>query len=69
MINFSNEKISSVDLRGELIKSLNVNKSIRDFKNILFNYPQNVDDWHEYEDENLRRYAINWLKKRGIELE
>lgn len=69
MLNFSNEKISSSDLRGELIKSLNVSKSIRDFKNILFKHPQNLDDWHEYEEEKLREYATNWLIGRGIELE
>ncbi|KZL92183.1 UPF0158 family protein [Clostridium magnum] len=69
MVNFSNEKVSSADLRAELIKSLNINKSIRDFKNILFRYPQNLDAWQEYEEAKLREYTINWLRDRGIELE
>jgi len=68
MVNFSNEKVSSVDLRAKLIKTLNLSQSKRDFKNILFKYPQNLDDWQEYEEKKLREYAINWLKGRGIEL-
>jgi Uncharacterised protein family (UPF0158). len=69
MLNFSNEKVSSAELRGELIKSLNINKSVRDFKNILFRYPQNLDTWQQYEEEKLREYAVSWLRDRGIELE
>lgn len=69
MVNFSNEKVSSADLRAKLIKVINVTKSIRDFKNVLFKHPQNLDDWHEYEEECLKKYAIKWLERRGIELE
>jgi Uncharacterised protein family (UPF0158). len=69
MVNFSKEKVSSVDLRAKLIKVLNVTKSARDFKNVLFKYPRNLDDWHEYEEKCLRKYAIKWLESRGIELE
>lgn len=69
MLNFSNEKIFSEELRGELIRTLNGSKPMRGFKNIIFKYPENLDIWQEYEEEKLREYAINWLRKRGIELE
>lgn len=68
MINYSNEKVSSVDLRAKLIKALNLSGSIRDFKSILFKYPENLEDWQEYEEEKLKEYAIKWLNGRGIEL-
>jgi hypothetical protein len=69
MLNFSNEKIFSEDLRGELIRTLNGSQSMRGFKNIIFKHPENLDDWQEYEEEKLKEYAINWLRNRGIELE
>ena len=69
MLNFSNEKVCSEDLRGKLIRALNGSQPMRGFKNIIFKYPESLDDWQEYEEENLKKYAINWLTKRGIELE
>lgn len=69
MLNFSNEKVFSEDLRGKLIRALNGSQPMRGFKNIIFKYPESLDDWQEYEEEKLKEYAINWLKHRGIELE
>lgn len=69
MLNFSNERVLLEDLRGELIRALNSSQPMRGFKNIIFKYPESLDAWQEYEEEKLNKYAINWLKGRGIELE
>lgn len=69
MAGFSKEKVSSEELSGELINALNSSQPMRGFKNIIFENPEILEDWEEYEDQKLKEYAINWLKSIGIETE
>lgn len=68
MVDFSKEKVNSEVLKKRLLDALNNSQSIRNFKNIIYQYQEELDKWQDYEDEKLKEYVVNWLKNRGISL-
>ncbi len=69
MLEFSEEKVLTENLKNMLLKALNNTQPMRNFKNIIFQHQEELDKWQDYEEEKMNEYAVNWLKNIGIELE
>ncbi len=68
MVDFAKEKVSSEELKEKLLDALNNGQSIRNFKNIIYQYEEELDNWQDYEYEKLKEYVVIWLNNIGINL-
>jgi len=53
-------------LRDALEKAISGRKPFRRFKDVLNNYPKERQAWHEFQNEQRRQWARDWLFERGI---
>lgn len=65
---FINEKVTSELLQRRLQKALGEINIMRNFKNVLSDYPEELDMWYDFEEEKGKEYVEEWLAERGIEI-
>ena len=68
MSDFTKEKVTSKDIKDRLIKALDSDNPMRNFKNIIFENLEVEEKWDVYEEEKLEEYAITWLSTIGIQI-
>jgi hypothetical protein len=68
MKEYVNSIISNSDLKLELHKALNSEEPIKNFKHILMDKENEIDEWYEYEDNCIDEFVRAWLKSNDIEL-
>jgi hypothetical protein len=56
-------------IRERLFDALDRRRPFRAFKDALEAFPEVRERWFEFEEESLRRYALEWLQSEGIEAE
>lgn len=66
MSDFTNEKVTSRDIKDLLSKALDSDNPMRNFKNIIFENIEEEEKWDVYEEEKLEEYAVKWLNAIGI---
>lgn len=69
MVQFSEYEVESEILGEKLLDALNGRNPMRNFKNVICQYPEELDKWYAYEDQKAKEYVIDWLRGEGIELE
>jgi hypothetical protein len=65
---FIKERITSELLQRRLQKALSEVNTMRNFKNVLSDYPEELDLWYDFEEEKGKEYVEEWLMERGIEV-
>lgn len=63
---FINVRVSSELLQRRLRKALGEINIMRNFKNVLSDYPEELDIWYDFEEEKGKEYVVDWLRERGI---
>jgi hypothetical protein len=61
MSDFANREVASEHIKDILIKALDSDNPMRNFKNIIFQNPKEEERWDVYEEKRLEEYAIRWL--------
>lgn len=59
--------VKDSDLFKELHKALNSKEPIKNFKHILMDIENKIEEWYKYEDECIKEFVTEWLKSKGIE--
>lgn len=62
------ENIDSDSLKDKLTTTLNEEVPMRSFKNVLCDYPDELDLWYSYEEQKGKEYVIDWLRERNIQI-
>lgn len=68
MASFANEDVVSKDIEIKLKEALNSNTAFRSFKSVLFEHHDELDKWHDYEDDKLKEYVTSWLLNNNIRI-
>lgn len=66
MEQFISEEIQSNLLREKLLSALNANHPMRNFKDALGEFPEELEKWYDFEEKKGKEYVIGWLYDRGI---
>ncbi|MFL0267382.1 UPF0158 family protein [Candidatus Clostridium radicumherbarum] len=66
--NFVEHNIASEDLKNKLLNVLYEENPLRSFKNVLSDYPEEIDQWYDYEEQKGKEYVIDWLRERNIQI-
>jgi len=66
---FVYEKIQDTQIAEKFNQVLERKKPFRNFKDLLFDYPDLQKQWFTYHREHLKNKTINWLCLNNIELE
>jgi len=53
-------------LQEQLEIAISGRKPFRRFKDVLLNYPQERQAWFDFQEEQQRRWARDWLADHGI---
>jgi hypothetical protein len=61
------ETVTSKGLREKLAIALDGKGAFRRFRNVLNDYPSELERWYTFKDDRMREEAIGWLKDHGIE--
>ncbi len=69
METFVYEKIQETKIAEKFNQVLERKKPFRNFKDLLFDYPDLREQWFAYYREHLKNETINWLCTSNIELE
>lgn len=65
---FIEEKITDESLKSKLTSTLNEEDPMRSFKNVLCDYPEELEQWYDYEEQKGKEYVIDWLRERKIQI-
>lgn len=65
---FIYEKIHDITIAEKFNQALERKKPFRNFKDLLFDYPNLREQWFAYHLEHLKNETINWLCNNNIEL-
>jgi hypothetical protein len=68
MIEFM-KTVTSTELRGRLNTALTGRKPFRAFKDVLYDFPENRENWFKFERESHRNEIVKWLLEQNITLE
>jgi hypothetical protein len=68
METFVYEKIQDNKIAEKFNQALERKKPFRNFKDLLFDYPNLREQWFTYHHEHLKNETINWLCTNNIEL-
>jgi hypothetical protein len=68
METFVYEKIHDTKIAEKFNQTLERKKPFRNFKDLLFDYPNLLKQWFTYHREHLKNETINWLFNSNIEL-
>jgi hypothetical protein len=69
MLQFTEEAVNDLSIKERLMRALNSNRPMPEFKSALISYPEEQEQWYEYEDKKIKEYVIQWLKENKIEFE
>lgn len=53
-------------LRTQLERAISKRKPFRRFKDVLLNYPEERQAWFDFQNEQQRQWARDWLAEHGI---
>lgn len=67
MVDFA-ETVTSSSLRNRLEASLSGRKPFRAFKDALYDFPEEREQWFDFEREAHRREVLQWLQLNHITL-
>jgi hypothetical protein len=56
-------------LQEKLADALRGGKPFRRFKDVLWDYPDERENWFRYESRRLREYIEDWARAEGIEID
>lgn len=65
---FIEQNIDTESLKKKLMNTLNEENPIRSFKNALSDYPEEIEEWYDYEEQKGKEYVIDWLRERNIQI-
>lgn len=65
---FIEHNIDLKSLKNKLESTLNGENPMRDFKNVLCDYPEELEQWYAYEEQKGKEYVIDWLRERKIQI-
>lgn len=65
---FIEQNIGSESLKIKLINTLSEENPMRSFKNVLCDYPDELEQWYTYEEQKGKEYVIDWLRERKIQI-
>lgn len=60
------EMVTSSSLRKQLEAALNQRKPFRAFKDVLYDFPEEREQWFKFEREAHRRQVLQWLQLNHI---
>ncbi|MCF8568272.1 UPF0158 family protein [Alicyclobacillus tolerans] len=63
------ETVKSTELQDRLNTALNGRKPFRTFKDVLFDFPEDRENWFKFERETHRREILKWLEDENITIE
>ena len=63
------ETVPSTELQDRLNTALNGRKPFRTFKDVLFDFPEDRENWFKFERETHRREILKWLEDESITIE
>jgi len=63
------ETVTSPELQDRLNAALNGRKPFRTFKDVLFDFPEDRENWFKFERETHRREMLKWLEDENITIE
>ena len=63
------ETVKSTELQDRLNTALNGRKPFRTFKDVLFDFPEDRENWFKFERETHRREILKWLEDESITIE
>jgi hypothetical protein len=69
MVEFAGQLPGESKLKEKLEAAFNGKHPMRDFKDELHNYPEELEQWYEYEDNKAKDYVLQWLDGHNIEVE
>jgi Uncharacterised protein family (UPF0158) len=65
MVGFT-ETVTSSSLRNRLELALSGRKPFRAFKDVLYDFPEEREQWFKFEREAHRREVLQWLQRNHI---
>lgn len=63
------ETVSSTELQDRLTRALNGRKPFRVFKDVLYDFPEEREQWFKFEREAHRNKILEWLHEEQITLD
>ena len=63
------ETVGNRHLRELLNVALRGKGAFRRFKDVLFNYPKEREQWFEFEDRRRREMIAEWARDEGVEID
>jgi len=61
------ETVQNPNIRRRLAQALNLNHPFRRFKEVLYYYPAEKQQWYKFQDERQLERCLDWLTGEGIE--
>ncbi|WAH37293.1 UPF0158 family protein [Alicyclobacillus dauci] len=68
MVEFT-DTVTSSSLRDLLRAALNRHKPFREFKDVLYDFPEEREQWFKFERDAHRQHVLQWLELHHITLE
>lgn len=59
--------VQDSQLQEALWRAINGRRPFRVFKDILLDYPDERQQWFDFENEHTRQRIVEWLEAEGIE--
>lgn len=66
MVDFVCEKVKDSKVSEKLNNALSESHPMRKFKDVLHNYPDELELWYQYEDKKSKDYVLDWLQRHDI---
>lgn len=65
---FIEKNIASEELKSRLKKMLEDENALRNFKNALSDFPEELEKWYDYQEQKGKEYVIDWLRERKLQI-
>ncbi len=63
------DTVEDHNLQEKLAIALNGKGAFRRFKDVLFDYPKEREEWFEFKSKRLRQRIKEWLEDEGLEVQ